>query len=264
MNATDLVSHFNVFLLEDDPTRVARLRRWLSGVSMKVAAQPDDLLRTVDPHTVVVCVSQSLIDEDEDEALIRRQILDRNPYRQLVLFASEVPSDIGYAQYYDATLSRPISKARFQETIETRLKYGMYSVLLQEFYTLNTRLITLQRTDGIEDPRAEERIKRRLQQIQNPLEQLNATIDHADMVELMKSITHHRQSLTEPLSTPRPIMPSKYRPDSCSHCGLSWEVDHGGALGNGCAKISSDVWKCTRCNKITRKPQSSNRHVVRW
>ena len=158
MNTTNLVKHFNVLLFEDNPKHRERFRGWLSGVPTKMTTRPEDLFRLFDPHTVTVCLSASLL--GENEVTIRRYILDRNQYCQLVLIVPEAASTPEYATHYDVTLARPVSKSTLQTTVETRLKYGMYSALLKEFYVLNTKRIALQRSDGEEDTREKERVEK--------------------------------------------------------------------------------------------------------
>ena len=99
-----------------------------------MTARPEDLFRAFNPHTVTLCLSASLL--GEDEVTIRRHILGKNQYCQLVLIVPEASSTPEYAKHYDVILARPVSKSTLQTTVETRLKYGMYSALLKEFYVL--------------------------------------------------------------------------------------------------------------------------------
>ena len=261
MNDADLMDNFSVLLLEGSAIHGELFEKWLAGVPTKIATTPRDIIREFDSSVTVACLSQSLLEDDEEE--IRRFILNRNPYCQLVLIVSSASPGVLYEQHYDATLARPVSKEELRTTVETRLKYGMYSALLDEFYSLNAKLVSLERADPSKVDLDQDEVGKRLQQVRVPLKRLTSTIDHAEMKELLQSLNLHRGYLTEPAQNIDISATSKYHPDACSNCDLPWGVDHRNELGNGFISIGAYVWKCTRCTEITHGSGPSDRHIAR-
>lgn len=261
MKDADLVEHFSVLLLVESSTHGELFETWLPGVPTKVATTPEDLFREFDSSVAVVCLSQPLLEDDEEE--IRRYVLNRNPYCQLVLLTSDSSADVLYEQHYDASIARPVSKEELRTTVETRLKYGIYSALLDEFYSLNAELVSLQRAGASEVELDQDQLMERLRRVRAPLERLKSTIDHDDLKELMQSLDLHRRYLTEPARNVDVSTTSKYHPDKCSSCDLPWGVDHRNELGNGFTQIGAYVWKCARCNDISHGSGPSDRHIAR-
>lgn len=261
MNDADLFERFSVLLFVGSSTHGELLETWLSGVPTKVATTPEDIFRVFDSSVAVACFSQSLLEDDEEE--IRRYILNRNPYCQLVLITSSDEPAVLYEQHYDAIIDRPVSKSELQTTVETRLTYAIYSVLLDEFYSLNAELVSLQRASASEGNLDQEKLQERLRQVRRPLESLKSTIDHDGLKELLQSLDLHRRYLTEPARNVDNSTTSKYHPDTCSNCNLPWGVDHRNELGNGFTQIGAYVWKCARCNDISHGSGPSDRHIAR-
>ncbi|QLG63054.1 hypothetical protein [Halorarum salinum] len=261
MTTTEFVDEFSVLLLEDSSTHMELFEKWLTGVSTKRAATPQDIFRVFDSSIAVACLSQSLLEDDEEE--IRRFILNRNPYCQLILIAACSSPDVLYEEHYDATIARPVSREELQATVEKRLMYGMYSALLDEFYTLNAELLSLQRAGDSEVDVDQEELEERLHQVRVPLDRLTKAIDHDDTRALLRSLNLHRKYLTEPAQTIETTTTSKYHPNACPNCALPWGIDHRNELGEGFTSIGAYVWKCMRCNDITHGTSPSDRRIAR-
>ncbi|QLG63216.1 hypothetical protein [Halorarum salinum] len=261
MTVTELTDEFSVLLLEESSTHADLFEMWLEGVQTKRAARPRDIFRVFDSTVAVACLSQSVLGEDEPD--IRRFILNRNPYCQLILIASCSSPDILYEQHYDATIVRPTSREEFQTAVEKRLTYGMYSALLDEFYSLNAELVSLERAGDSEVDLDPDALQKRLQRVRKPLNQLTAAIDHADTKALLQSLNLHRKYLTEPAQAIDSEPASKYHPKACPNCKLPWGVDHRNDLGKGFTSIGAYVWRCSRCHDITHGSSPSDRRVAR-
>lgn len=261
MTTTEFVDKFSVLLLEGSSTHADIFEKWLTGVSTKRAATPRDIFRVFDSSVAVACLSKALLEDDEEE--IRRFVLNRNPYCQLVLIAACSTPDVLYEKHYDATIARPVSRKNLQTVVEKRLTYGMYSALLDEFYSLNAELVSLQRAGESEVDLDREELEERLRRVRGPLDRLTASIDHDDTRALLQSLNLHREHLTEPARTSDTATTSKYHPDACQNCDLPWGVDHRNELGKGFTSIGAYVWKCTRCNDITHGSGPRDRRIAR-
>jgi hypothetical protein len=145
--------------------------------------------------------------------------------------------------------------------VEKRLRYGIYSALIEEFYALNSRLITLERSDSDGDSERTETIRDRIRKVEIPIQHLRSTIDHEDTRELLKSLNSHREFLNSPSPETEASTTSKFLPDRCPNCSLAWGVDHGNQLGRGYTRIGASVWKCTDCGHTVHSADASNRYV---
>lgn len=261
MNGAEIAQHFRVLFLEERETRGLLFQKWLDGVPTAVETTEEDLLRNFDSSVAVVVLSQSLLDDREEE--IRRYLINRNPSCQLVLVESRSPSSVRYKQHYDATLTRPVSKRELRRTVEQQLKYGIYGALLEEYYSLSATLVSLGRGGPSETSVDRERVEEQLQNVKAPLERLRSVIDHDDVKELHRSLKIRKKNLTEPARDVDTSSTSKHHPDSCPQCELPWGEDHGNALGVGFSQVGAYVWKCTRCGSILHGSEGNDRHIAK-
>jgi hypothetical protein len=259
MKYSDLLANVSVLFLEGNEVRQDLFSKWITNVSTKVAAEPQDLFREFDSSVTVAVLSQADLGDEEQE--IREFILNRNPSCQLVLLTSSTMDNILYKDDYDATISRPVSQEDLEALVEKRLRYGIYSTLVKEFYLLNTRLLALERTDSDEDDRLKETVKDRIRKVEIPIRHLESTINYEDTQELLKSISLHKEHLNTPSQDDEASTASKFHPEHCPNCSLAWGVDHGNNLGSGFTQIGASVWKCTDCGHIVHISESSNRYI---
>ncbi|WP_336025250.1 hypothetical protein [Halobellus salinisoli] len=224
-----------------------------------MATEPEDVFREFDSSVALVILSQTALNDEESE--IQRYILTRSPSCQLVLLTSSAIDDALYEDEYDATITRPVSKQELTTVVEKRLRYGIYSTLIEEFYALNSRLITLEQGDSDEDDGLKKAIQDRIQKVKIPVQHLGSTINHKDTQELVKSLSLHNEFLNSPSHDKEAPTTSKFLPDQCPNCSLTWGVDHGTQLGEGYTQMGASVWKCTDCGYTVHSADASNRYI---
>lgn len=222
--------------MEESQTLQALFDSWLSEIPPRFASAPDGIPAQFDSTIAVACLSQSLLGGDDEE--IRKNILNRNPYCQLVLIVSRSSFITPYEGDYDACLRRPVVKDEFQSTIANRLKCGVYSALLREFYELNTKLLWVRRAETTVDA---DQIQKRYRQLQSQLNQLQTELSTTDVGFISQSLELHKRYLTEPDQDIEDTAPSKYNPRRWPDCKLTWGADHGNDLGNGVVSIGASV-----------------------
>lgn len=261
MGVPAILDGYRVLLSDDSPVRLELFEQWLPGIDTVSAAELEDVIAGFDAETIVACLSRPLLEEHESE--IRKHIVTRNPFCQLVLLLPHgAPMDFSQDEY-DACLQRPIHREEFQSTIETQLKLGAYSDTLHEFYALNAELSSFGHSDSQAGTGYPEEKLERYTHLKEQLDTLQGMIDSTDLSAVVQSLKLHNQYLTEPAENPRQTKDSKYHPDRCPSCKLPWGVDHRNNLGTGLERVGAHVWRCTRCHNIAHGKGSSHRQVLR-
>jgi len=259
MKYSDLLSKVSTLVLEEDDIRRDLYSQWITTVSTKIVTEPEDIFHEFDSSVALVILSQTALNDEESE--IQRYILTREPSCQMVLLTSSAVDEVFFEEEYDATITRPVSKQEFTTLVEKRLRYGIYSALIEEFYALNSRLLTLERSDSDGDDEIKKTIQDRIQKVEIPIQHIKSTIDHEDTQELLKSLSLHKEFLNSPSNDKEAPTTSKFLPDQCPNCSLTWGVDHGNQLGQGYTQMGASVWKCTDCSYTVRSNDGSNRYV---
>ncbi|GAB7009730.1 hypothetical protein [Halorubrum trueperi] len=260
MKYSDLLSKVSVLILEEDDVQRDLFSQWIPTVSTKIVAESEDVFHEFDSSVALVILSQTALNDEESE--IQRYILSRNPSCQMVLITSSALDEAFYEEEYDATITQPISKQEFTTLIEKRLRYGIYSALIEEFYALNSRLLTLERGDSDDgDDELKKTIQARIQKVEIPIQHIGSTINHEDTQELLKSLSLHKEFLNSPSNDKESPARSKFLPDQCPNCSLTWSVDHGNQLGQGYTKMGANVWKCADCGYTVHSYNASNRYI---
>lgn len=263
MQNVELVDDYHVLILEESQMLQTLFDSWLAEIPTRFTMALKDIPANFDSTTAVACLSQSLLDDDEKP--IRKQILNWNPYCQLVLITSRSSFITPYEDSYDACLRRPIDQEEFRSTITNRLKCGVYSALLREFYSLNAKLLWIRRSETTLDTVTNtdsDVIQDRYQQLRSQLNQLQTQLSTADVESISRSIELHKRYLTEPAQEVDDADTSKYHPRRCPQCRLSWGTDHGNELGEGMVSIGANVWKCARCGEIAHGLSDGGRRVT--
>jgi hypothetical protein len=263
MQDTAFLDEFAVLLSDESSTRLELFDRWLPGIKTRFARTERELYSRFDSSVALVFISQSLLGEEEQA--IRKAILNRNPYCQLVLIAPRQSFVSPLEDNYDACLQRPIFRDELQTTVEEHLKCGVYSATLYEFYRLNAEVSGFGQSDrsngsGPADPSDEK--GERYRQLKERLDHLQPTIDHDDVDSILRSIELHKRYLTEPERDTESSTGSKYHPARCPGCKLPWGVDHRNELGRGFERVGAYVWRCTRCTKLVHGVGTSHRRVT--
>lgn len=254
---------YHVLFLEESLTLQALFESWLSGIPTRFATDLEDVPAQFDSTTAVACLSQSLLGDDEEA--IRKHTLNRNPYCQLVLIAPRASFITPHEDAYDACLRRPIVEDKLRSTIVDRMKCGVYSALLREFYTLNAKVLWVRQSETSVDEVADvdpDLIQERYQQLRSQLNQLQRDLSTADVETISQSIELHKRYLTEPAQDTDDKESSKYHPRRCPDCKLTWGTDHGNELGDGVVAVGANVWKCTRCREIVHGLGDGGRRVT--
>lgn len=259
MKYSDLLSKVSVLILEEDDIQRDLFSQWITTVSTKIVAEPEDVFHEFDSSVALVILSQTALNDEESE--IQRYILTRKPSCQMVLITSSAVDERVVEEEYDVTITQPISKREFSTLVEKRLRYGIYSALLEEFYTLNSRLLTLERSDSDEDEELKRTIQDRIQKVEIPIQHIGSTITHEDTQELLESLSLHKEFLNSPSNDEEAPTASKFLPDQCPNCSLTWGVDHGNQLGQGYTRMGANVWKCTDCSYTVHSNDGSNRYI---
>lgn len=260
----DITDDFCVFLLEESQTLQTLFDEWIGEIPTKTASSPREIATKFDGTVTVACLSLSALDDQEEN--VRKYILTRNPYCQLVAFLPRSTFLTIHETEYDASIQRPIFEDEFREIIVNRFARGVYSALLREFYELNAKLIWLERGDSpeeIPDNVDVEKVRNRHSQLSSQLNSLRENLSSMDIEAISESIELHKQYLTQPDSDHDQGTGTKYHPSRCPACKLPWGVDHGNELNKGLVSIGAGVWKCTRCSEIVHGLGESGRRVMR-
>jgi len=264
----DLYGEFRVLVLEESEWLCRLFEYWLSPLPVECVRSLDEFRARLDSTVAVACLSESVL--GGEAAQVRTEILNRNPYCQLVLLQSRGGFVTIHDDEYDACLQRPLFEAELQSTIEHRLKCGVYSVLLREFYALNARLVWLDRSDTPETKESkppdgtvdQDTLYERHGCVRERLQRLQADLDEDDVRAVVRSVDLHKQFLTAPTRMEPDSSVSKYHPPRCPDCKLPWGVDHGNDLGSGFDRVAAHVWKCRRCDDIVHGLGESHRRVT--
>jgi hypothetical protein len=255
---SDLLKRVSVLFFDPNPTRRELFAEWISRVTTKHASDLEELYDVFDDTVTVVFLSRSALDHEGSE--IRNFILDRSPSCQLVLHTAAT-AERAHSEEYDAVLTRPVSETELRTVVEQRVRYGIYSRLVEEFYALSTTRFAVGNADSDVEEQYHTEIDKRLRQLRTAINHLQSTIDHEDAEKLLKSVNLHRKYLNHPSEKRSVPTQSKYHPDTCPSCSLPWGVDHGNDLETGFDRIGAGVWKCTRCDHVVRNSDASNRYV---
>lgn len=263
MDTNDLFDDYRIVLSEESRTRLQLFEKWLPDVTTRTVETSTEFWTVFDDRTIVACLSRPLFGAAESR--IRKEILCRNPHCRLVALLPHGATVPALTGEYDAYLRRPVYRRDLQETIETQLKYGVYSHTLQEFYTVNAELSGFGHTRPNEASMVADggRRRARYRALKTRLDRLQASMDTADFDAILRSLKLHTQHLTEPTTETEVTRGSKYHPARCPYCKLPWGVDHRNALGIGFERVGAYVWKCTRCAELTHGLGTSHRRVYR-
>lgn len=257
------VEEYSVLLLEESDMLSDLFDSWLPEIPTRTVPSVDALETRLDASVTVACLCQTALGDAEEK--VRKQLLSTNPYCQLVLV---VPRGTAFTapfdDQYDACLTRPLFKDDLRTTVKQRLKCGVYSALLREFYHLNATLSWVQRT---EDTKAasdinQERVRNRYHTRRSQLQQLQTELDDETIHEIVRSIDLHKRYLREPAVGETETKQSKYHPPRCPQCKLDWGINHGNELQAGFDRISAYVWKCLKCHNIVHGVGESHRRVA--
>lgn len=262
MEDRSFLDEFTILLLDDSTTRLELFDDWLPGVTTRFATQPSDVPEKLDATCVVAILAQSVL--GDDEAKVRKFALNRSPYCQLVLILPRQSFVSPLEDSYDACLRRPVFRDELQETVERRLKCGVYSASLEEYYHLNAELVGLAKSGDssvVPDGKSPQWLTDRHEQLEDRLAFLETALDFDDMHSIVQSMELHDRYLTEPEDDVQRSGGSKYHPDRCPNCKLPWGVDHRNKLGQGFSRAGAHVWKCARCNEIVHGVGSSHRRI---
>lgn len=253
---------FCVLLLEESPTLQMLFDHWLSEITTRVAATPTDVPAQFDETVAVACLCQSALGDAADE--VCKHILARNPYCQLVAILPRSSFSPVHEDDYDAILQRPIYRDEFRRTVSNRLACGIYSALLQEFYTLNTTLLSVRQAETATDPPDVDvdQLRERYGHLCSQLDTLQEKLSAEDLEKVSTSIDLHRSYLTRPTRRADQGSVSKYHPSRCPNCKLQWGVEHGNELQNGVVSIGAGVWRCTRCSEIVHGLSESGQRIL--
>lgn len=263
MDTTTLFDGCNVVLSEESRTRLELFERWLPGVSTRTARTITEFWNVFDEHTIVAGISRPLFGADETR--IRNEVLLRNLHCRIVAFLPHGASVPSMTNEYDAYLRRPVYRRPLQDTIETQLKYGLYSHTLHEFYSLNAELSRFGRgkSTGLETVADGRERLERYRTLKTRLDALQTHLDVTDLDAILNTLKLHSRHLSEPAKDAETTRSSKYHPARCPLCKLPWGVDHRNTLGLGMERVGAYVWKCKRCAEITHGLGASHRRVLR-
>lgn len=262
MENTTNFEDYQVLFLEESQIHQELFDMWLPEIPTEFAPAISDFHSQFDSTVVVACLSQSLLGDHPER--LRNHVLGRNPFCQMILIESpSLPTP--ESDPYDAVLERSISPDGLRETVEKRLKYGLYSTLLNEFYLLNAKLGSIERSGAVEEFENDlvaSHCHDRLEEIKPMLNRLQRELNNEGIRELWLSISLHREYLTEPNPEIDAENTSKHHPNTCPKCRLPWGQDHGNELGVGFIPLGAKVWKCTRCDEIIHGVATNRKRVV--
>lgn len=241
---TDIESKLDAELLETSPVFVTTA---------------DEAYDKFDSSVAIVCVSDNILDDQMEE--FRTDVLAQHPFCQFIAIESQTLSN-DRIDSYDVILQGPVSRADFQAAVQKRLKYELYSTLLQEYYLFNMRAITLHRYHGSEDA-VPDYIHERVQQLCPQLEALRTDLSEDQIREISRTVERHREYLNQPMQQPEESSTAKNHPSTCPDCGIVWGDDHGNELGRGFEGLGAGVWKCSRCGEIVHALHDSNQRVMK-
>lgn len=249
-----------VLLLEESQILHELFEIWLDPIPTECVSTVSGLRAALDSTVTVTCLATECLDVDDAE--LRRDILNVNPYCQLVYIQERGGFTAVHEDSYDAILQRPLCKADVRPMITDRMRCGIYSVLLRQFYVLNAQLIRHEQAEPDDCEDRAERLMRQNKAIKRQLQQLQEQLAVEDVTAIVRSIALHNRFLTTPASEAVDGGGAKYHPPRCPNCKLPWGIDHGNDLKAGYDRVAAHVRKCTRCNEIVHGLGGSHRRIM--
>lgn len=237
----------------------SKLTAWLPDIPTSFVPTVSEAYATFDSSVAVVCVSENQLDDRMEE--FRTDVLVRHPFCQFIVIESQ-PLANDRVDDYDVILQGPVSRDVLRVTIQERLKYEVYSTLLQEYYLSNMRSVTLSRLHDTEDA-VPESIPERLRELCTQLQALQVELSEEQIREISRTVERHKDYLNQPTKQREDSRTSKYHPSTCPKCGLVWGDDHGNELGRGFEDLGAGVWKCSRCEEIIHSLHDSNQRIMK-
>lgn len=237
----------------------SKLTAWLPDIPTGFVPTVSEAYAAFDSSVAIVCVSENQLDDRMEE--FRTDVLARHPFCQFIVIESDLLAN-DRVDNYDVILQGPVPRDVLRATVQERLKYEVYSTLLQEYYLSNMRSVTLSRLHDTEDA-VPEHIPERLRELCTQLQDLQAELSEDQIREVSRTVERHREYLNQPTKQREGTRTSKYHPGTCPNCGLVWGDDYGNELGTGFEALGAGVWKCSRCEEIIHSLHDSNQRIMK-
>ncbi|MFB6184255.1 MAG: hypothetical protein ABEI96_06835 [Haloarculaceae archaeon] len=239
---------FGVVIFDDNRTRGELYALWLDRLHCTLATSTDEVLETLGDEHLVVCLSARLERETDVVTAVRKRV----PHAQvLVLVTRDMPL-VTIEWDCDETLREPIDRSTFRETVRKLARRGLYSLKVNQFYKLNAALVSAGRRAGDDRDSDRDSMRATIERLEAEIKSLAARMDGSDFDAMLTAVRSRNRYLYEPSAETTPSHNSKYHPDDCPNCGLTWGVAHGSPLGLGYRRIGAFVWQCRRCEHVLK------------
>lgn len=249
-----------ILFVTDVETIKPNIQSLFPTITTTFASTTKEAYTAFDETTTVVCAFDNLINESFEG--FQTDVLVRHPFCQFLAIKSGTTNEDLIGDY-DVILNGPVESNQLQEVVAERMIYAVYSILLQEFYHLNTRVAGLSEIYG-DDKAVPNHITTRIQDIRPQLQALQANLTESQLREIATVVEQHKDYVNQPSTDPEEAAQSKYHPETCPECGTVWGKDHGNELGRGFEAIGAGVWKCTYCDEIIHDLHDSNQSIRTW
>lgn len=254
--------HTPRILVVDESVRADLFELWLDPFEVTTVISRRGLIDSFDGTVAVAIVRNEL--PEEVKSKLQSLIASKAPFCRTVVTTTERVEVMYPGIDYDVCLTEPTNRDGLRETVGRLLLRARYDANLRNYYECSmqaaNREVRLDEDELAADDRYR-RLSERMDAIKSRLDTILKRFDEDDIDAVQRSIrpevgfgTANKQRNKR--------RGEKYRPDKCVGCGLEWDVDHGGTIGEGYKRLGAFVWECTDCGAVQNMPDPSHRRVA--
>lgn len=261
--AFDTTVHRPSVLIVDDEIRADLFEHWLAeDFHVKTASSRAETFEQFD-ETVAVTIVRNELKADLKEDLQER-IASVVPFCRTIITTTEKVEIMYPGLDYDVCLTEPTNRETVRETVYHLMLRARYDANLRNYYQCSIQAANMEvqlTEEGLAESDRYKRLRRRMGNVKQHLEAILHRFDDDDLDAVQQSVKPD-VGFGRETSEKNKQEGEKYQPDACVGCGLEWGVDHGGDLGDGCKRLGSFVWECTKCGSVQNLPDPSHRRVA--
>lgn len=245
-------------LVADGPSSAATIESWLEGLLPVTATSSLGEATGVLDRDVCVAILGAGVSTASKESLLEPLSM-RSPYARTALVPSGDQPPMIESPGYDKILYRPLEREELRSVVKHLARVSVYERTVSTYFEYTTLAANYEVGDDAVDDEDYDRLQSHIDRLEARLKRIRASLDEADRKLLYESLEDDAlPTFTEDVRR----SDGKRRPSGCSNCGLDWEAQHGGNLGEGYERLGAFVYKCTNCGTVQEAPDPSHRRVA--
>lgn len=243
----------NIIIFEENKTRADLYRLWLDEYDAEIALTRADADEKLDGEVAVAVLERSFADGNAKTLL--DIIQTRSPICRVVSTrdrsSSEPELDVEHR------LTKPVFSDDLTEVVRRLLYQANYHLLLRLYYKTTINLSECEMGDSETDVVECESLRDRVARLQELIRELRGAMASEDIVAVRRSIVFNNE---QPVEEAEASQSKKYRPDSCGHCGQSWD-ESTTANAEPARQLAAYVWRCTSCGHTEMRTDANHQNV---